>query len=105
MSRDKAEEIERTYTYDALNRLTQVDGIGIVASASRFKNAGARLAAAALIDLAKQTRNSQARETLVRNAEKLGAVLPNRLVGVLTKTAISSAKPPASPGAARKFAP
>jgi hypothetical protein len=73
---DKAETLTRTYTYDALNRLTAVKGLGMVESASQFKNPGQKLAASVLMNLAQQTQNQQAQETLLRQAEKLGAVLP-----------------------------
>lgn len=73
---DKAEEIERTYTYDALGRLTSVSALGMVPSASKFKNSGNKLAAALLIEQARRMNNANARKSLLRNAEKLGAVLP-----------------------------
>ncbi len=73
---DKAETLTRTYTYDPLNRLTSVKGLGMVESASQFKNAGQKLAASVLMNLARQSKNPQAQETLLKQAEQLGAVLP-----------------------------
>ena len=74
--KDKAEELNRAYTYDALNRVTSVKGLGLVESASQFKNPEQRLAASKLINLAARTQNPQVQESILRNAEKLGAVLP-----------------------------
>jgi RHS repeat-associated protein len=73
---DKAETLSRTYQYDALNRLTDVDALGIVTSASRFKNASSRLAADVLINQAQRLTNPRVRQALLRNAEQLGAALP-----------------------------
>ena len=73
---DKAETLTRIYTYDPLNRLTSVKGLGMVESASQFKNTGQKLAASVLINLAQQSKNPQAQETLLRQAEQLGATLP-----------------------------
>ncbi len=66
----------RSYTYDPLNRLTSVKGLGMVESARQFKNAGQKLAASVLMNLARQSKNPQAQETLLKQAEQLGAALP-----------------------------
>jgi RHS repeat-associated protein len=73
---DKAETLERTYTHDALDRVTSVNGLGMVPSASKFKHPGQKLAAAQMIELAKRMSNPNAKQELLRNAQKLGAVLP-----------------------------
>lgn len=62
----------RNYSYDALNRLTHVDGLGIIFGASSFANQTAKDSAINWLTQAQQTSNPALRETYLLNAENLG---------------------------------
>jgi RHS repeat-associated protein len=68
-------DIAKDYSYDPLNRLTAVNGTGILA-ASPFKTAGDAQAALQHLKNAQKITNPTARQQQLRNAVKVGAVLP-----------------------------
>ena len=67
--------ITRNYSYDPLDRLTEVDAAGILAS-SQFKNQGQQQAALRHLANAEKLANPTARQQQLKNALKEGAVLP-----------------------------
>jgi RHS repeat-associated protein len=68
-------DITKDYTYDPLNRLTQVDALGVLAS-SQFKNSGQMQAALRHLSNVQKITNPTARQQQLSNAVKEGAVLP-----------------------------
>ena len=67
--------ITRNYTYDALDRLTEVEATGILGS-STFANSGKSQAALRHLANAEKLTNPTARRKQLRNALNEGAVLP-----------------------------
>lgn len=69
-------ELDRIYQYDALNHLVNVKAIGMLPYASEFADTATRRQAAQLLEQARVATNPTQRDSLIQQAEALGAYIP-----------------------------